>query len=152
MLKLIYPSIFLLTPFLCKATFKVTASYEQAGISSYQNADKSIRVVKRKQSTPLKTSSLNKELVRKMAQDRLKSLKFAQPSLSDVQISSVSDKVLTLSKKLKAYMWSGSYKDKKGRVHFFKEYISSGYTWNVFSDKKKDLNKATQIIKGLIKR
>ena len=147
-MKLILPAI-LLVPFFCNATFTVVTS--EKGITFYQNADKSIRIVKRKQSTPLKTNSLNKEAVRKIAQDRLKSLKLAQPSLTDVQISNVSNKVVTLGNNLQAYIWSGSYKDKKGKVHFFKEYITSGYTWNVFADKREDLNKATKIVRGIIR-
>ena len=119
-------------------------------VTAYQNADKSIRVVRRKQSTPIQ-GPISKKDLRQIAEARLKSLELLQPELHDFKIDKVSAKRVQLGQNLQAYEWSGSYKDKKGKVHFFKEFIASGYTWNVFSDKKKDLRSAHQIISGLIK-
>ena len=122
----------------------------QNGITGYQNADKSIRVVQRRQTTPI-NSSLNTNEVSQIAQARMKSLEGLQMGLHDFKIETVFNKPVQLEGDLKAYVWSGSYKDKNGKIHFFKEYITAGYTWNVFTDKKRDLEKAHEIIRGLMK-
>ena len=130
------------------ANFNVVLN--QNGITAYQNANKSIRVVQRRQTTPI-NSSLNTNEISQIAQARMKSLEGLQMGLHDFKIETVFNKPVQLEGDLKAYVWSGSYKDKNGKIHFFKEYITAGYTWNVFTDKKRDLNQANRIVRELIK-
>ena len=104
----------------------------QNGITAYQNANKSIRVVKRRQTTPI-NSSLNTNEISQIAQARMKSLEGLQMGLHDFKIETVFNKPVQLEGDLKAYVWSGSYKDKNGentffqRVHYRRIYMECIY-------------------------
>lgn len=120
-------------------------------VSFYGNADQSIKVIKRKQSPPLKNLKLNKKLLREMANVRFQSLNLLKLGFHSFNVIHVYEKPVTLSKGQKAYAWSGSYKDKEGKSHLFKEFISMGITWNVYVSKKEDLKLGEQAIKEALR-
>ena len=124
---------------------------EVEGISTYRNADKSVRVVKRRQKTALKNLELDEKTLRSIAQTRFKALELLKIGFHDFNVINVSNAPVSLTDDVKAYVWSGSYKDNKNKVHFFKEFITEGWTWNVYTDKEKDLTKALESVKEVIK-
>ena len=85
-----------------------------------------------------------------MANVRLKSLKLLKLGFHSFNVIQVYEKPVTLGKGQKAYAWSDSYKDKEGKSHVFKEFISMGVTWNVYVSKKEDLKLGEQAIKEVL--
>ena len=132
-----------------KEDFKLVMEVE--GISTYKNSDKSIRVVKRRQKPVLENLQMDKKTLRSIAQARFKVLESLKMGFHDFNIINVSDAPISLTSNINAYVWSGSYKDKKNKVHFFEEFITEGWTWNVYTDKKKDLKKAKRAVQVIIK-
>ncbi len=129
--------------------FKLVMEVE--GISTYKNPDKSIRVVKRRQKQALENLQMDGKTLRGIAQTRFKTLELLKMGFHDFDIINVANKPVALADNVQAYVWSGSYKDKKDKVHFFKEFITEGWTWNVYTDKKEDLKKALQSVQAIIK-
>ena len=123
---------------------------EVEGISTYHNSDKSVRVVKRRQKTALKDLQLDQKTLRNIAQARFKALELLKMGFHDFNIINVSDAPVSLTGDISAYVWSGSYKDRQNKVHFFKEFITEGWTWNVYTDKKKDLQKAERAVQAIL--
>lgn len=119
------------------------------GVLIYRNRDKSLRAIKRPQKTALKGPVPTEDL-RKIATVRLQAFKILGLGHHSFNISHIYKKPVRLSDKRVGYAWRGSYKDPRGKTHYFKEYISQGETWNVFADKESDLQQANQIIRSLI--
>ena len=131
-----------------KSEFKKVVEVE--GISTYKNADKSIRVVKRRQKTALKDLKLDEKTLRNIAQARFKALELLKMGFHDFNIINVSNTPVSLTSDINTYVWSGSYKDKDNKVHFFKEFLTEGWTWNVYTDKKEDLKKALSAVQVIL--
>ena len=123
---------------------------DMEGISTYRNVDKSVRVIKRRQKTALRNLQLDRKTLRSIAEARFKALELLEMGFHDFNIINVSNASVSLTDTVKAYVWSGSYKDKDNKVRFFKEFITEGWTWNVYTDKEKDLKKALESVKEVI--
>ena len=120
------------------------------GLSLYENSNKSIQVIKRKQKSTLKNLNLNKDSLKEIANARFASLKSIGLGFYDFKLIYIGSKSVSLDKNQTAYVWSGSYKDQKGRVHFVKEFISEGWTWNVYVRRKKDLKYGEKAVKSIL--
>ncbi len=118
-------------------------------ILTYRNTKGSVRVIKRSQKRAL-TKPIPPEDIRAIARGRLKAMEILGIA-RHTKISHIDSQAIPLKRGLVAYAWSGEYKDKRGKTHFFKEFISQGETWNVFADKKTDLRQASQMVRTLIK-
>ena len=132
-----------------KEDFKLVMEVE--GISTYKNPDKSIRVVKRRQKPVLEDLQLDRKTLRSIAQARFKALELLKMGFHDFNIINVSDAPISLTSNINAYVWRGSYKDKKDKVHFFEEFITEGWTWNVYTNNSEDLKKAQRVVQVIIK-
>ena len=148
-------SLFILCPVYGSAAVKTkkTGAFElirnENGILIYKNKDKSLRAIKRPQNPPLKGPIPFKDL-RKIATVRLRALEALGLGHHSFKIAHIYKEPVRLSARRVGYAYRGSYKDPRGKTHFFKEYISQGETWNVFADKESDLQQANQIIRSLI--
>ena len=91
---------------------------ESSNLSLYENADKNIQVVKRKQKPPLKNLKLDKKSLKELANNRFESLKSIEIGFHNFKIIKVYTKPVRLNEKEIAYVWSGSYADKSKTVHF----------------------------------
>ncbi len=119
-------------------------------LSLYENTDKSIQVIKRKQNPVLKNLNLSKNALKEIASARFETLKSLKLGFSDFKLIHIYKKPVSLGKNQLAYVWSGSYKDRQGKVHFVNEFISQGWTWNVYVRRKEDLKYGEKAIKAVL--
>ena len=145
---------YLLLFFLCAGgvfAFAFKPVLEHEGIFVYENEDKSVRVIKRKQKTAV-TAVLDKKQLSDIAKARFKVLEFLKLGFSDFKTIKVYGESVVLSDKVSAYVWSGSYKNKKGKRKFFMEFIGKGWTYNVFvkSEKALVLSEAVSAVKSVL--
>ena len=117
--------------------------------SLYEDADKNTLITKRKhqKALPLPISHSNLTGIAKV---RFKMLKVMQPGLHQFKIQKVYSKPVKWGKK-PLYVWQGSYKDKKGKVHFVTEFIGADWTYNVFAKNKQSVKAAFKKLKGVLK-
>ena len=128
--------------------FKMVGQFGR--LSMYESADKSIRIVKRRQRFALQNLNWSKDALKEMAETRLKALEVVLPGTQDFKLLWVYKAPVFLQPGVKAYVWNGSYKYGKGRVQYVQEFISEGYTWNVYVDKKSDLKNGERAIKEVL--
>ena len=130
-------------------TAAISPTLQHRDTSLYEDADKNTLITKRKhQSTlPLPISHSNLTGIAKV---RFKMLKVMQPNLHQFKIQRVYKSPIKLGKK-PLYVWQGSYKDKKRKVHFVTEFIGADWTYNVFAKNKQSVKAAFKKLKGVLK-
>ncbi|MCY4321641.1 MAG: hypothetical protein OXC37_04490 [Bdellovibrionaceae bacterium] len=135
----------ILSPFV-SAEFTKVLEHDEGDV--FANPDKSIRITVRKHTADLPTPISEKNL-KGIAETRFYVLKKLEIGFKDFKIDQVYKTAVSL-KDSKSYVWRGSYKDKKGKARFVVEFITSKHTYNVFTDKEYDLEKASKVLKEVI--
>lgn len=136
-----------LTSFAAYAKFQLKTEHQ--GVSVFENADRSARVIKREHPNPIPVPISAKNL-RGIADVRFKVFEQLPLGLYDFKVERVYNRPVQLDRQTNTYVWEGSYKDNKGRIHFVTEFLTANHTYNVFTNEKHNLKKAQQMLKEVI--